>query len=306
MGQGCCTVEKIEDRTAVVVDDRACGHVTPDQVVNPELSSEFASKETLAMSHGMTASTTATKDTSASRSSMASVEGGGSKYIEKQFAEGGSYAGQMKSGLRHGRGKFVYPDGVSVYEGQWRQDRCEGWGRFKDDESEYEGTWNADKKHGKGKETWFDDKSNFSGDYVRGMKHGTGVYKWADGSRYEGEFDHDIIQGKGVYKSLKSIYNGQFHNSMQHGSGIQKWTDGRVYDGQFKENHRDGKGKMIWTDGHTYDGQWRQGQQHGSGQEGKRGNFHAVVYVHGKRQGGKKADKANDNSHPIASPVTAA
>ena len=117
------------------------------------------------------------------------------------------------------------------------------------------------------------------------MKQGQGTYRWADGSRYEGQFDNDIIQGKGVYHALKSVYEGQFHASMQHGVGKQNWQDGgtvfcstahvvvavallkfvvvsagnantspinkfsfpgRTYEGQYFENHRHGTGRMKW------------------------------------------------------------
>jgi len=29
---------------------------------------------------------------------------------------------------------------------------------------------------------------------------GKGIFTWSDGSRYEGEFDHNNIHGKGIYK----------------------------------------------------------------------------------------------------------
>eukprot|EP00392_Amoebophrya_sp_AT5.2_P004487 g4495.t1 len=78
-------------------------------------------------------------------SSSSSSGGGGAAfdpvrqtgYTERRFADGGVFQGYLQNGLKHGYGKYVYPDGVSVYEGQWKDDKCEGQGKVKDEESEY-------------------------------------------------------------------------------------------------------------------------------------------------------------------------
>lgn len=78
-------------------------------------------------------------------------------------ADGGVYTGDIKTGLRHGRGRHRYPDGESVYDGEWVRDRCEGRGKFEDAESGFEGEWAAGKKHGRGTEKWTEDGSVYVG-----------------------------------------------------------------------------------------------------------------------------------------------
>jgi hypothetical protein len=56
------------------------------------------------------------------------------------------------------------------------------------------------------------------------------VFTWGDGSRYEGEFVHNNIHGKGVYK----------------------WGDDRQYTGDWKDNKMDGQGIFTWIDGRKY------------------------------------------------------
>ena len=60
------------------------------------------------------------------------------------------YKGQWstRTGLRHGRGVQVWPDG-SIYEGYWKHDKAEGRGRLiHSDGDVYEGEWKEDKANG--------------------------------------------------------------------------------------------------------------------------------------------------------------
>ncbi|CAD7957555.1 unnamed protein product, partial [Amoebophrya sp. A25] len=57
-------------------------------------------------------------------------------YVERRFPDGGEFKGYLKNGMRHGLGRYVYPDATSIFEGEWRDDKCNGQGKLKDDESE--------------------------------------------------------------------------------------------------------------------------------------------------------------------------
>jgi hypothetical protein len=55
---------------------------------------------------------------------------------------------------------------------------------------------------------------------------------FADGSRYEGEFYNNDINGAGTYIwPDKRIYTGQWKKNKMHGSGQISWADGRKYTG---------------------------------------------------------------------------
>lgn len=54
------------------------------------------------------------------------------------------YKGDTQSGLRHGRGRYVYPNG-NVYEGEWYKDQRYGYGSLKDQNGDiYLGYWQFD------------------------------------------------------------------------------------------------------------------------------------------------------------------
>jgi hypothetical protein len=146
------------------------------------------------------------------------VEVGPIEYIQTQA----TFKGQMKNGLRHGRGTQVWADG-SKYEGEWRDDKTNGYGRLIHSDGDvyegewindtaygigkyyhsqgavYEGQWENDYQEGKGKETW-PDGTYYEGDYHKGKKEGKGKFFWVDGSYYFGEFKDNNINGRGRIK----------------------------------------------------------------------------------------------------------
>jgi len=54
-----------------------------------------------------------------------------------------------------------------------------------------------------------------------------------DGSKYEGEWVNNKINGKGIYKWKDGrVYNGEWLNNNMHGYGVYTWLeDGRKYEG---------------------------------------------------------------------------
>ena len=72
------------------------------------------------------------------------------------FKNGEKYDGDWFVGMKHGIGKYFWPDGSS-FEGSFKQNRKTGYGRiiFKNGEK-YEGEWFRDNPHGKG--TYYDSK----------------------------------------------------------------------------------------------------------------------------------------------------
>ncbi len=79
---------------------------------------------------------------------------------------GGKYAGQLKDGIPHGRGKFLLPDGTR-YEGEWRDGKPHGSGTV---------------IYGGG--------AAYKGEFYNGKRHGHGIYTWPDGSKVEGLWEN--------------------------------------------------------------------------------------------------------------------
>lgn len=51
--------------------------------------------------------------------------------------------------------------------------------------------------------------------------HERGVFEWKDGSRYEGEYQHDKKEGYGVFEwPNKKKYEGMWADGKQHGEGL--------------------------------------------------------------------------------------
>eukprot|EP00347_Sterkiella_histriomuscorum_P002207 403369055 len=75
------------------------------------------------------------------------------------------YSGQFDRDMKHGQGKFIYPDG-STYEGNFRNDKFDGYGIYKFiDGREYKGYWSNGKMEGGGelKYSQIEDNQNLTG-----------------------------------------------------------------------------------------------------------------------------------------------
>mmetsp|Transcript_40501 Transcript_40501/g.41331 ORF Transcript_40501/g.41331 Transcript_40501/m.41331 type:complete len:231 (+) Transcript_40501:30-722(+) len=88
------------------------------------------------------------------------------------YSNGDKYIGEMKNGLRHGKGSMIFSEDESSYDGEWVLDHMTGFGvRNWGDGIVYEGEW----------------KDN--------MMHGHGHYTMAHGEIFQGRFEEDIFIG---------------------------------------------------------------------------------------------------------------
>jgi len=85
------------------------------------------------------------------------------------------YEGEQKEGMRHGKGKQIFEDG-SIYEGEWKNDKREGYGEY---------TWQ--------KEWNFTYNYNYKGHWKNDLQDSTGVL-YLNGYVYEiGFFRNDDL-----------------------------------------------------------------------------------------------------------------
>ncbi len=149
-----------------------------------------------------------------------------------------TYTGDIRDGMRHGRGKLDFGDG-----------------------RKYEGDWAYDNKHGRGIFTW-PNGEYYNGEWINNEMHGKGKYKYANGDLYEGELMRSECHGKGkmIYANGE-IYEGDWVSNSWHGKGT--WhiiSDDNIrskYVGDFVHNARHGKGKFYNVNNELlFDGDW--------------------------------------------------
>jgi len=134
--------------------------------------------------------------------------------------DGGVYAGEVMSGMRHGRGKQNYPNG-DVYVGCFKEDKRGGIGRLtlSGDAGSYLGEWDNDERNGKGSWT-YPNKDVYVGTWKDGLRSGEGRLVMSTGAWYKGEFKNDMYHGKGQMQfENKDTYDGQFVEGKMHGPG---------------------------------------------------------------------------------------
>ena len=55
--------------------------------------------------------------------------------LEQELSDGATYKGYTRDGtVREGKGKYVYANGTSYYDGMWRGGKFNGEGTFYDEE----------------------------------------------------------------------------------------------------------------------------------------------------------------------------
>ena len=99
--------------------------------------------------------------------------------------EDGQYEGELKHGLKHGKGKS-YINGQLEYDGDWKNDLKHGKGKFYiNGKLQYEGEWKNDMRNGEGK-LYNDSQLIYDGEWKNNMYNGEGKY-YKDGElQYEG------------------------------------------------------------------------------------------------------------------------
>ena len=159
---------------------------------------------------------------------------------------GGTYRGNLKDGIPHGRGLFRNASGE--YEGEFKDGFEHGFGTFK---------------------TKLEDESEmfYAGNFKDGLFNGNGKLIVED-SVFEGVFtESDIL--KGTMKMPGLDYEGEFKNlkASGEGKGTFKYDDGTtvIYQGQWLEQEPKGTGGYEYPNGTLYSGQVDSGEFHGQG-----------------------------------------
>lgn len=238
--------------------------------------------------------------------------------------EGSYYEGELKNGLPHGEGTYVWNSG-----------------------HKYVGKWIQDQMHGQGVYSWPDGRV-FTGNFAEDCAHGQGKYDFGDGSWFQGNFTRDKIDDDhGVYcddtgyrmqvswhnldpldavflaiqqkheqqrlhlDSSKEYHGAAERDGTPHGTGILVVKDSRTqnrvmtYEGEFKHGQFHGRGRIMWHDiGCQFSGIFNNGQINGHGSyswEG--GEQHNVQWMGYEIENAKDfiaLRKRNEHEAPLA------
>jgi hypothetical protein len=124
------------------------------------------------------------------------------------YSDGSRYEGEWKQNKRHGQGLMHYPDGETVF-GQWENDQyLADWSTmtFDGDTATMRNCNDVYCATGVGKFR-YKDGSRFIGEFNKGIPEGRGTLLYANGDRFEGGWKEHAPHGRGVmyYKSGKIV-----------------------------------------------------------------------------------------------------
>lgn len=182
-------------------------------------------------------------------------------YVENKQYDGYVYTGELKNGVKYGKGKITWDSG-NVYEGDFVYGQPHGKGTLNWANGDvYVGDFTDGEITGKGTISLAESGSVYTGDFKDGTSHGYGVFTTSSGTVYEGEFVDGKENGKGrLTFAYGDIYEGDFVDGKMHGYGVYRWANGNVYEGDFENSNMNGSGTLTYSDGSFVSGTWSNGE----------------------------------------------
>lgn len=141
--------------------------------------------------------------------------------VRELYPDGSLYEGEKQYGKRHGKGIFHSKEGFK-YDGNWTNGVMEGYGvLWLHGNKIYEGEWRNNAFDGRGTAynhevseiTEFDGSdfrllkngwTKFEGLFILGAKQGLGTLHLANGDTFVGNFERDVLNGRGSYTAKNS------------------------------------------------------------------------------------------------------
>ena len=133
--------------------------------------------------------------------------------------------------------------------------------------------------------------SHYKGSWNMDQKEGFGVQINPNNTKYEGEWQNNLYNGRGTLwvkkgKAYNRQYVGDWSNGDMDGQGVYYYEDGSIYKGGWLRNGRSGEGRLDFPNGDHYTGEWANNLQEGFGAMSySNGNIYEGLWVQGKKEG---------------------
>lgn len=217
-----------------------------------------------------------------------------SKVINSQNGTAYYYYGELNSlGQRHGRGRTLMHDSLTAYDGEYKNDKRDGFGAyyFNNGNICYIGDWSENRRNGVGisfksgdrsmyVSKWenncpvgvgakFDENGNFKfiARYNQGTLEGLGMTFLQDGdSVLVSHWSEDRMSEKGTLFDIHGtlLYHGTLRGGKRDGVGTQYTPDGQVsYHGGWKNGFYHGEGVLVLRNGCRVSGSFVMGKIEG-------------------------------------------
>ena len=168
-----------------------------------------------------------------------------------------TYVGEFLNGKKQGKGNLSSKDNKFNYDGDWNNDKYEGFGALFNNGEKYTGDFKDGNYHGNG--TLYKLNGDiFEGEFFEGkLKDGTITYK--NGDSYEGQLENGIFNGKGTYKYKNGdTFTGKYEEGKKK-FGIFEYSEGK-YEGFFENDLPNGEGIFINNNGDKFKGIFKDGE----------------------------------------------
>ena len=169
-----------------------------------------------------------------------------------------TYVGEFSYGIKQGKGNLFTNDNKFNYDGDWKNDKYEGFGTLYDHGEKYTGDFKNGKFHGMG--SFYKLNGDIlEGDFFEGnLKKGKITYK--NGDVYEGELENGIFNGYGIYKYKNGdIFKGKFLEGKKIFGNLEFSNNGGKYEGFFENDLYNGEGILLSKSGEVFKGIFKDG-----------------------------------------------
>ena len=159
--------------------------------------------------------------------------------LKYKLENGNFYNGDMKDGLKCGKGIEYDKNENIIYNGEFVNDKYEGQGKYIYENGEYYiGQFKNGLENGKGIKYYMNGNIKYDGDMVNGKAEGNGKYIYENDEYYIGQFKNDLKHGKGTifYENGNIKYDGEFINDNYKGNGNNIFENYRRYIEQKKND----------------------------------------------------------------------
>jgi len=150
----------------------------------------------------------------------------------------------------------------------------------------YEGYWGKNEIIGIGRLTNKNEEFTYEGEFNHNIINGKGE-KYYENYIYKGDFINNKKEGIGEESTNDYDYKGEFVNDLKNGKGKVIYKNrGESYEGEFKNDELTGYGCYKWSNNHIYKGQFLNGNMNGHGYyTWPEGGYYKGNYINNIKEG---------------------